>query len=404
MYDDLTPSLSMKVGMTFAYAVTFIVGFVGNSVGMYVVCKRNGGVKTVTNLLIANMAFADLLVTLLSMPTSIAQMYISNRWFSGSFGTLTCKLIYTSFFLSLAASVFTIVFISAERYVAIFFPLRGDSLKLPKLLTCLIWVLAFLMTSPFLIIFTTKEQEPMGTHYCVTEWPWQGDDDSAQQATLRVLKDYFIAIFVILYCFPVLFVGFLYSLICFKLWFVAAPPNTGHKSHRAALQKSRKKVVKLLVAIVVVFTVCFFPSHLMHYYLVFRFDIYLKIEHWGYVTYWISQANSSINPCLYILLNDSFRHDFLKVLSRGMHGCCRRMSSCSRRRVKPRTRIRSNNSSSSHSQQRRLSFMQLLQVVRGTFSSAFNPTQSARITGETRLARNSLTPINHARVANDTKF
>lgn len=401
MDGDLVPSISMKVGMTIAYTITFIVGFFGNGIGMYVVCKRNGGIKTVTNLLIANMAFADLLVTLFSMPTTVAQLYISHRWFSGSFGTLTCKLVYSSFFLSLAASVFTIVFISAERYVAIFFPLRGDSLKLPKLLTSLIWVLAFLMTSPILILFKTKQFDPMGPHYCITEWPWPDSVDTVEETTFRVLKDYFIALFVILYCFPVLFVGFLYSLISFKLWFVASPGNN-HKSHRAALQKSRKKVVKLLIAIVVVFSVCFFPSHLMHYYLVFRYDMYLKIEHWGFVLYWMSQANSSINPCLYILLNDSFRHDFLKVLSRGRHGCCRRMSSCSRRRVKPR--IRSNNSSGSHSQQRRLSFMQLLQVVRGTFSSAFNASPSARITGETRLARNSLTPMNHARIACDTKF
>ena len=399
---EVEPSLSMKVGMTFAYIVTFIVGFFGNGIGMYVVCKCNGGVKTVTNLLIANMAFADLLVTLLSMPTTVAQMYISNKWLSGSFGTLTCKLVYSTFFLSLAASVFTIVFISAERYVAIFFPLRGDSLKMPKLLTFLIWVLAFLMISPILIMFKTKQYEPMGAHYCVTEWPWLGDGEMVIEATLRVLKHYFIAAFVILYCFPVLLVGFLYSLISLKLWFVTTSVNH-HKSHRAALQKSRKKVVKLLIAIVVVFTVCFFPAHLMHYYLVFRFDIYVKIEHWGYVLYWISQANSSINPCLYILLNDRFRHDFLKVLSRGRHiRCCRKMSSCSRRRVKPR--IRSHNSSSSHSQQRRLSFMQLLQVVRGTFSSAFNVTPSARLTGETRLARNSLTPMNHAKIAADTRF
>jgi len=52
-----------KIGITAAYAVIFVVALFGNSLGLFLVLKKSSSAN-VTNLFIANMAFADLLLTL----------------------------------------------------------------------------------------------------------------------------------------------------------------------------------------------------------------------------------------------------------------------------------------------------------------------------------------------------
>ena len=71
--DSVGIPLDLKIGLTSAYVVIFLVALFGNSVGFYVVLiKKESSSRSVTNLFIGNMAVADLLLTITIMPFSVA--------------------------------------------------------------------------------------------------------------------------------------------------------------------------------------------------------------------------------------------------------------------------------------------------------------------------------------------
>ena len=119
--------------LTVAYALIFVVALFGNSFGLFVVLKRSAS-KNITNLFIANMAIADLLVTVTVMPYSVAFFYRNSRWVPGVIGTITCKALYYIMPVAIAASVFTMLFISFDRFYAIFYPFKEKVFRNPKIL------------------------------------------------------------------------------------------------------------------------------------------------------------------------------------------------------------------------------------------------------------------------------
>lgn len=69
-----TPLVS--VILTIAYSMVFVIGIVGNSLVVAIVCK-SPRMRTVTNYFIANLALADILVLLFCLPaTLIGNLFI----------------------------------------------------------------------------------------------------------------------------------------------------------------------------------------------------------------------------------------------------------------------------------------------------------------------------------------
>ena len=108
--------------------------------------------RRVTNLFIANMAIADLLLTLTVMPYLVAYLYKGTLWFGGILGIVTCKMLRYAIPISIAASVLTMMFISFERFYAVFFPLREAIFQRPKNLSTMIWVLSFALMFPYVFL------------------------------------------------------------------------------------------------------------------------------------------------------------------------------------------------------------------------------------------------------------
>ena len=122
------------ISVASAYVVIFLVALFGNSFGLFVVFKISSS-KSATNLLIANMAVADLLLTFTVMPYNIFIFYRGFVWFGGALGTVTCKALTYAIPISIAATVFTMMFISFDRLYAIFYPLREKLFRKPKILS-----------------------------------------------------------------------------------------------------------------------------------------------------------------------------------------------------------------------------------------------------------------------------
>ena len=294
--------------------VIFLVALFGNSVGFYVVViKKESLSRSVTNLFIGNMAVADLLLTITIMPFSVAYLYRDTLWIGGTLGSITCKALFYVMPVFISASVFTMMLISFDRFYAVFYPLKEKFFQKPKVLSAIIWILSFGLMTPYVLMYQTHEIRP-GVYYCLQEWPWAPPNDTDFTETYKVLKSFHISVFVIVYALPLSITIIIYSLICRKLWLRKIPGNVTD-TNLAAAEKSKRKVVRLLVVICVVFAVCWFPVYVNHYLWFVRPDQSHKLPVSVQMLFnWIAHANSALNPCLYILLNEKFRRKFQATL------------------------------------------------------------------------------------------
>ena len=312
--DSVGIPLDLKIGLTSAYVVIFLVALFGNSVGFYVVViKKESSSRSVTNLFIGNMAVADLLLTITIMPFSVAFLYRDALWIGGTLGSVTCKALFYVMPVFISASVFTMVLISFDRFYAVFYPLKEKFFQKPKVLSAIIWISSFGLMTPNVLMFQTTEEQP-GVYYCLQEWPWAPPNDTDFTETYKVLKSFHICLFVVLYALPLSVTLFIYFLICRKLWLGKIPGNVTD-SKIAAENRLKRKVTCLLVITCVVFAVCWFPVYVNHYFWYVRPDQSHKLPSKVQMLFtWIAHANSALNPCLYILLNKKFRQKFQATL------------------------------------------------------------------------------------------
>ena len=308
-----------RIGITAAYAVIFVVALFGNSLGLFVVLKKSSSVN-VTNLFIANMAVADLLLTLTAMPYTVAFLFRGSVWFEGTLGTITCKALFYVIPISISATVLTMMLISFDRFYAIFYPFKEKVFRKPKILSAIIRILSFMLMIPYVLTFQVKCYQD--AYNCMQVWPWTDPNDLTFKETYLVLKIYHIVVFIVMYALPLFITIIVYFLICRKLWLRRIPGNVTY-TNQAAAEKSRRKVVRLLVFICVVFTLCWFPVYVNHYFWFVRPDqAHTLPTEVQFVFIWLAHANSAINPCIYILLNNDFRKKLFATLA-----CCNKISS-----------------------------------------------------------------------------
>lgn len=306
------PQEGERVWMTVAYIVIFIFGFFGNACIIYIVATRTR-MKSTFNFLIVNMAIGDFLVSLFIMPTEVKFLYQGLTWFSGGLGAVTCKFVNFAGVLSIAASIITLVFISLDRYFAILHPFSDvPVIRNTKLVTSVIWISSSLYFSLYLVLFDSVPEEG-GRWVCRMVWSYLADD---RETRFQIGRAYFMITFVVLYLIPLAVIAGLYIPIGRRLWSREIPgETTAHQKRQSRL--SKRKVLRMLIIVVATFALCWLPTHIMHLMIYFFTDTYHKLLAVGNVEtsfYFLSHANSAINPCLYIFLNQRFNHEFKNIL------------------------------------------------------------------------------------------
>ncbi|KAL9980905.1 hypothetical protein ACROYT_G009547 [Oculina patagonica] len=301
------------VWMTIAYVVIFIFGFFGNACVIYIVASRKR-MKSTFNFLIVNMAIGDLLVTLFIMPFEVKFLYAGQTWISGGLGSVTCKFVYFSGVLSIAATIITLVFISLDRYFAILHPFVDvPVIRNTKLVTSVIWISSSLYFSLYLVLFDSVPTADGSRFVCRMVWNYLYTDRAKQ---FEVARAYFMTTFVVLYLIPLAAIAGLYIPIGRRLWSREIPGvSTAHQKRQN--ESSKRKVLRMLIIVVVTFALCWLPTHIMHllgYFFTEKYKALLAIGHVETSFYFLSHANSAINPCLYIFLNQRFNLEFKNIL------------------------------------------------------------------------------------------
>ncbi|XP_023934667.1 tachykinin-like peptides receptor 99D isoform X2 [Bicyclus anynana] len=310
-----------QVLWTVLFAGMVVVATVGNLVVIWIVLA-NKRMRSVTNYFLVNLSVADAMVSTLNVTFNFTYMLYSD-W---PFGHFYCKFCQFIAVLSISASVFTLMAISIDRYVAIMSPLQPRLGKRATLgIAAAIWAGSCIISSPNMIYFTTEvDLLPDGTtrRVCFPDWP----DGITTESQLEY--EYNVTYMVLTYFLPIISMTYTYAKVGVKLWGSKA---IGECTQRQLDNvKSKRRVVKMMIVVVVIFAVCWLPFHV--YFVVTSY--YPNVVNYPYIQeiylgiYWLAMSNSMYNPIIYCWMNSKFRRGFKQFF-----WCCGAMDAgLSRRR------------------------------------------------------------------------
>ncbi|XP_065360714.1 pyrokinin-1 receptor [Calliphora vicina] len=140
-------SLTVVIPLTIIYVLIFITGVIGN-ISTCIVIKKNRSMHTATNYYLFSLAISDFLLLLSSVPQEI---YSTWRKYPYVFGEYFCVGRGILAETSANATVLTITAFTVERYVAICHPFLGQAIsKLSRAIRIiiLIWLLSIMTAVP----------------------------------------------------------------------------------------------------------------------------------------------------------------------------------------------------------------------------------------------------------------
>ena len=288
---------------TLAYAIIILLSLVGNTVVVVAVYK-SPRMRTVTNLFICNLAVSDLLITVLGMPNMITQLYLKDRWV---FGAVLCKVVVFCQSASVASSVLTLLAVTWDRFWSIVFPLRPRMTKtIAKGIMCGIWITSCATMAPFLYAQRVIVGDG-GYDICLETWEPLFDGE-------QTAKDYTVVLFIMLYLVPLLAMCAFYSVILNKLWRRKVPGNHSQLNAQKS-RHSKKKVVRMLMTVTLLFAVCWLPLYVYQFLVFFaRIRCFDSDYVFYFVSLFLGHANSAVNPFLYSLFQKRYRYEFTAVL------------------------------------------------------------------------------------------
>nr|XP_061791453.1 urotensin-2 receptor-like [Nerophis lumbriciformis] len=251
---------------------------------------------------VANLALADLLY--LSTIPFVVCTYFAHDWL---FGDIGCRVLLSLDLLTMHASVFILAAMSLERYRAVARPLstRNSSPRSRKLAAAAIWVTAFVLTLPMMVMIQLRQDKPTPAgvvkRMCFPTW------------TLEAFKVYVGVLFLTSVLVPGLVMVSLYVGLARRYWAMQA--RLGVRGRSARGRGLKQRVVVMIFSIVVAYWACFL--HFWGWQLTQLFSPEslkaLSPATHNYVNFFVTcltYGNSCVNPFLYTLLTRNYK-DYL---------------------------------------------------------------------------------------------
>lgn len=286
------------------YGSIFVIGIVGNSMVVAVIyCYMK--LKTVANIFVLNLAVADLtfLLTLPMWATSTAKGYY---W---PFGGFLCKASAGLSMLNLYTSIFFLMVLSIDRYLAIVHPVQSRRFRtvVYARVTCVvIWLFAFALSLPTALTRDVHNISNVNTTVCGILYDnIKSLEELLLASTLmKSLLGFLIPFVVIITC---------YCLIGRAL----LSAQTIQKSSRSR----DDEVLRMLAAAVLAFFLCWGPHQVFHLMQFFtqltkssKCALLEIIDSAMPFTICLACFNSCVNPILYSFVGRNFRKNLIRLL------------------------------------------------------------------------------------------
>ena len=275
-----------------------VVGIAGNSLVIYVILSRHQ-MRTVINLMLLNLAIADLSFVLI-VPPFTAYHFAASSW---PFGDLLCKLMHYSVNLTAYVTVYTLVMIAVIRYMTVVRSVQTMRIRTRRnivLAIVAIWAVMLVVNLPILTSYGVKVHAE-GYTECDHGGPEIG-------------KRIFATFFVFAYILPLAIIA-VFSLCILRH---ITHQKTAMLQDRVTRSSSRKRQAsRLLVLVVVVFALLWLPIHihlLVAYFGSIPMDVAYQV--FSVVIYCLAYFNSCVNPIIYNSTSREFRVAFHEIV------CC----------------------------------------------------------------------------------
>ncbi|KFM78411.1 [Phe13]-bombesin receptor, partial [Stegodyphus mimosarum] len=292
------------------FAVVFVAGFLGNGT-LICIFLRHRTMRTIPNTYIMSLAVGDFILIVGTVPF-ISTIYTFESW---PYGEFICKLSEFLKDVSMGVTVFTLTMLSYDRYIAIVLPIKRHTNSNAKTMTIAtafgIWFLSILLATPGAYVSFLWEVPVSKDKVIYVCYPFPQNLMPWYPRVVVITK------FMLLYGIPLILIASFYVMIAWHLM-LSSRNSIGENPTQLKQLRSRTKVAKIVLAFVVIFAVCFFPSHvfLIWYY----FDPnpnahYNSFWHsWKIMGYVMTFANSCLNPIALYLISSVFRNYFKRYL------------------------------------------------------------------------------------------
>uniref|UniRef100_A0A8C6C7D6 G protein-coupled receptor 83 n=1 Tax=Monodon monoceros TaxID=40151 RepID=A0A8C6C7D6_MONMO len=243
---------TVKALLIMAYSFIIIFSLFGNVLVCHVIFK-NQRMHSATSLFIVNLAVADIMITLLNTPFTLVIMYPLKPRIS-----ITKGVIYIT----------------------------------------VIWTMATFFSLPHAIcqkLFTFKYSEDTVRSLCLPDFPEPAD---------LFWKYLDLATFILLYILPLLLISVAYARVAKKLWLCNTIGDVTTEQY-LALRRKKKKTIKMLMLVVVLFALCWFPLNC--YVLLLSSKVIHTSNALYFAFHWIAMSSTCYNPFIYCWLNENFR-------------------------------------------------------------------------------------------------
>uniref|UniRef100_A0A183CCR2 G_PROTEIN_RECEP_F1_2 domain-containing protein n=1 Tax=Globodera pallida TaxID=36090 RepID=A0A183CCR2_GLOPA len=242
------------------------------------------------------------------------------EWQLGSWG---CKLSVWVNSTTSCASIFTLVGVTGDRYLAICHPLRQLKMKNSLLHWYIlgIWLLSALLASPNLWVYRQILYDLVSGHQLVHE---QLALDHHLVARLCVDTSNNIWLFIVINLFIAFLVPIVVICVLYALIFRAVSRHTRKKlavDNGARIRDERVKlrIAQMMFTVIVVFVLCWMPLYGLYCYFFMAEDRDSMFFQFASsvlrpIFQWLSLLSSSLNPLIYIAFSQKYRRAFHSLL------------------------------------------------------------------------------------------
>ncbi|XP_011059872.1 PREDICTED: alpha-2Db adrenergic receptor isoform X1 [Acromyrmex echinatior] len=268
----------------------FVAIILGNILTILAITWARKLRSVISNYFILNLAISDFMVGI-TVPYHLA-FYVDSALHRNK---SVCISRFVMFILACGGSIYNLIMIAIDRYVAIVHPLSYNAYA-TKRRVLLIIVVAWICT--------------MGVSSIPIYWNWFDKSPSCELET--VLPRYYIVAIQI----PAFFLSWIAMfLLYWKIWreahMHARRMNLGVIPNIA--EKNDRKSVQVVLLILGCFSICWFPYFIIVCMRTFGWKT-KSLTIWYKSTFALAIANSGMNPFIYAWKNTNFRKAFQKIL------------------------------------------------------------------------------------------
>lgn len=309
--DVCPPSVSGTTFLIIAYSTVMAVGLVGNCCLVFVITRQKE-MHNVTNIFIANLSCSDILMCIVCLPVTVVYT-LMDRWILGE---VLCKLTPFIQCISVTVSIFSLVLIAMERYQLIIHPTGWKPVVGQSYMAVVAtWVVACLISLPFFTfsVLTNLSLQNLSIplqlddHFvCMEGWP--SDSDRRAYTTSLLIFQYFLPLILIMVCYLRIFLR-----LRRRKDIVERARNSNQNKN-----KGSKRINAMLVAIVVLFALCWLPLNVFNTVFDWNHEAIPSCEHDIIFSacHLTAMASACINPIIYGFLNSNFQKHLKSTLLR----------------------------------------------------------------------------------------